>query len=421
MNARVAAWHNIVAIGLLVLIVGSSLIGTDYDSDEAVYGFHDLLLTLDSHVDIPPDYTQVPESDPGLRGDMQVDLVKMDEGGLDGAFFIVYVGQGERTVEGYAKAREEALVKFDAIHRMADALYPERIELAYHPADVTRIAQAGKKVALIGIENGFVVGTDLSLLDDYYARGARYVTLAHNGHNDIADSAQPQERLGDEESEHRGLSVFGVRVIERMNKLGMMVDVSHISQDAMMQAVKLSKAPVIASHSATKALADHPRNLTDEQMRALAAKGGVMQVVAFRDYVHVDPARTGAVKALRDQVAQSAGAEKFSYTLHGKLPAWRNGMKAIYRQYPQANLGRFIDHIDHAVKVMGIDHVGISSDFGGGGGVNGWDSAAETPEVTAELLRRGYSEQEVAKLWGRNLLRVWAEVEQVAAEMDADR
>lgn len=417
MNTNTAAIINGGALALLAAVVGFSFAGTR-DFTEYAAEVHARTLTLDSHVDIPPDYTLVRESDPGMRGGMQVDLPKMREGGLDAAFFIVYFGQTERTPENYAKAKEAALVKFNAIRRMTDELYPDRIELAVTPADVERIYADGKLAALIGIENGYVIGKDLSLVADYFRRGARYMTLAHIGHNDIADSSMPRLNLGDRAAEHDGISAFGAEVIAEMNRLGMMVDVSHISHDAMMQAVELSAAPVIASHSSAMAVTGHPRNLTDAQMRALAQAGGILHVVAFSDYVATDKARRAAILKLRTDVARSQGVETFSFTKHGKLAMWREGLADINRRLPKARLERFVDHIDHAVKVMGIDHVGISSDFGGGGGVTGWDDATETPKVTAELLRRGYSEEEVAKLWSGNLLRVWREVEAVAATLN---
>jgi len=383
-------------------------------------GVHARVLTLDTHVDIPSTYTRTPDVDPGQLTRLQVDLPKMEAGGLDAAFFIVYVGQTERTEENYARAKADALVKFDAIHAMTDVLYPDRIGLATSPDEVVAIHASGRKVAMIGIENGYVIGTDLSLLADYFDRGARYMTLAHVGHNDISDSSMPRPDLGDEAAEHGGLSAFGRDVVAEMNRLGMMVDISHISHDAMMQAVALSAAPVIASHSATWALADHARNLTDDQMRALAAKGGVAQMVAFSTYVKADPARTAAGRELRNRIAEQEGVARFSYLAHGQLPAFVEGMAEINRLYPRATLAQFVDHIDHAVSVMGLEGVGISSDFDGGGGVVGWENAAETANVTHELLRRGYSEDDIAKLWGGNFLRVWREVEAVASSEASD-
>lgn len=383
--------------------------------DEA-RAIHERTLTIDTHVDIPFNYA-TDEVDPGQRGDFQVDLPKMTEGGLDAAFFIVYVGQTERTPENYEQAKADAVVKFNAIHRMTDSLYSDRIELAYTADDVERIYGEGKLVALIGIENGYVIGKDLSLLKTYADLGARYITLAHGGHNDIADSSTPRENLGDGESEHDGISAFGEEVIAEMNRVGIMVDVSHISKAAMLDAVRLSKAPVIASHSSTRALRDHPRNMDDEQLLALKENGGVMQTVAFSSYVKDDPAeKTAATDSLRARMGIVDRAS-FQALTDEQRDAYRAEMDAINEQWPGPNVSDFADHIDHAVQLIGIDHVGISSDFDGGGGVDGWQDASETLNVTVELVKRGYSEADIAKLWGGNLLRVLRENERVAQEM----
>ena len=263
---------------------------------------HERVLTIDTHDDIPSNFA-TEEVDPGKRGDQQVDLVKMKEGGLDAGFFIVYVGQTKRTPENYKKTREDAMAKFNAIHRMTDEMYPDRIGLAYTADDVVRIHESGKLVACIGIENGYAIGKDLSLLKKYHELGARYITLTHMGHNDIADSSIPRESLDDPEAEHNGISAFGQKVVEEMNRLGIMVDVSHVSKQTMLDAVKYSRSPVIASHSSTTALCDHPRNMDDEQLMALKANGGVMQTVAFNSYVKKVPEeKTAAVDSLWQQM-----------------------------------------------------------------------------------------------------------------------
>ena len=378
---------------------------------------HDAVLTIDTHDDIPFDFAT--DSVDPLDADRQVNLEKMRAGGLDVGFFIVYVGQTRRTTEGYREAREGAITKFDAIHRMADTMYPDLVEIAYTPDDVERIHAAGKLVAAIGIENGYVIGRDLSLLSEYQERGARYMTLAHNGHNDIADSAQPQERLGDVPEEHDGLSAFGEQVVAEMNRLGMMVDVSHVSKDAALDAMRVSRAPVIASHSSVHAVQPHARNMDDQTLLALRDNGGVVQVTAFAAYVKAEPpAKAEELEQLRymrgftyrttaDSLETMSSQDKFEY---------EQGIQALELKYPPANVADFVDHIDYAVQLIGIDHVGISSDFDGGGGIVGWDDASETPNVTLELVRRGYAEEDIAKLWGGNLLRVWREVERVAAE-----
>jgi membrane dipeptidase len=351
----------------LPVIVLTGLLATANAQDPAA--IHAASLPLDSHVDIPFDYAT--EAVDPLDGDLQVNLQKMRAGGLDSAFFIVYVAQAERTPDAYVQAVIDAQTKFDAIHRMTE-LYPDEIGLAESADDVLRLTDEGKLVAAIGIENGFVIGTDLSLLDRYFELGARYMTLVHNGHNDIADSAQPRDELGDAATEHGGVSDFGAAVIRRMNELGIMVDISHASKAAALEAMELSAAPVIASHSSVRALTDHVRNLDDEALRRLRDNGGVVQIVAFNAYLG-----------------------------DGESPA----------------VSDLVDHIDYAVNLIGLEHVGISSDFGGGGGIEGWNDASETPAVTAELVRRGYSANEIQMLWSGNLLRVWREVEAIAAAM----
>ncbi|NOZ66553.1 MAG: membrane dipeptidase [Alphaproteobacteria bacterium] len=406
--------------GILAIAACGNESGDAPDSAPDSAAIHDRVLTLDSHVDISPDYTFLPEFDPGKMTKMKVDLPKMRAGGLDGAFFIVYVGQTARTEENYAAAKQAALRKFTAIHRMTDELYPDQIGLAYGPDDVRRIYKDGRKVAIIGIENGYVIGKDISLVEDYYNRGARYMTLAHNGHNDICDSAQPKKELGDGPAEHGGVSGFGRQVIGEMNRVGMMVDISHVSVDCMTQAVNMSQAPVIASHSGVRALADHPRNLTDEQLKLLAQKGGVIQLVAYTGYVKVDPARSAAFETLMADIADRHGLPKGDFENIAKTPEWTQGMADINVQFPLANVRNFIDQVDYAVKVAGIDHVGISSDFDGGGGIIGWNDASESLNITRELVTRGYSEQDIAKIWGGNLLRVWAEADRVATQLQAE-
>jgi membrane dipeptidase len=379
---------------------------------------HSRILTIDTHVDISGNFA-TPENDPGVRGNHQVDLVKMREGGLDAVFWAVYVGQGPRTPEGYSEAEAEARAKFAALHRVPE-MYPDEIALATTPDDVVRIHDGGKLVECIGIENGYAIGQSLDLLRDYYQQGARYMTLTHNGHNDIGDSSDPLARLGDNESEYGGLSDFGKQVVQEMNRIGMMVDVSHVAKSTMLDAVRLSRAPVIASHSAVKALADVSRNLDDEQLLALEENGGVVQVVALASFDKVDPPeKTAAQQAIREEMGLTDRAAFRSLTDEQRAE-YRRRMQELDEQWPRANVQDFVNHIDYAVKLIGIDHVGISSDFDGGGGVVGYQDASEAFNVTLELVRRGYSEEEIAKLWGGNLLRVWREVDRVAKEMQGE-
>jgi membrane dipeptidase len=240
------------------------------------------------------------------------------------------------------------------------------------------------------------------------------MTLAHNGHNDIADSAQPRAQLGDREVEHGGISAFGKQVIEEMNRLGIMVDVSHISKPAMLDAVTYSRAPIMASHSSARALCDHPRNMDEEQLLALKANGGVIQMVALGSYVRQDTTeRQRALRALRAQFGSTPTSAPLPVE---QQTEYEQRLRMIDETWPAAAVEDFVDHIDYAVGLIGIDYVGISSDFDGGGGVVGWNDASETFNVTLELVRRGYREADIAKIWGGNLLRALREVERVARE-----
>lgn len=400
---------------LVLAAVGATASGCQNKEDALVAKareIHDRVLTIDTHDDIPFNFGTA-EYNACQALDRQVDVPKMRDGGLDVAFFIVYVGQTPRTPENYEKAKTDALMKFEGIRRMAEEHCPDQIAIAYTADDVERIAKSGKLVSAIGIENGYVIGKDLSLLKRYHELGARYITLAHGGHNDIADSATP--RADEPESEHDGISAFGEEVIAEMNRLGIMVDVSHISKAAMLDAVRLSKAPVIASHSSTRAVADHPRNMDDEQLLALKENGGVMQTVAFDGYVKVaGEERATEMSKLREEFGLTSGGRGAMQNLPADRRAEFQKRSDEIRQKYGATVSDFVDHIDHAVKLIGIDHVGISSDFDGGGGVIGWNNAAESFNVTLELVRRGYSEEDIAKLWGGNLIRVWKAVESAA-------
>lgn len=329
---------------------------------------HDRVMTLDSHVDIPLNFATsefVPAS-----AEAQVNLQTMRSGGLDAAFFIVYVGQTPRTEAGYQLAKADAAAKFAAIHRMTDILDRAEIGLATTAQQARELHAQGKLVAMIGMENGYLIGKDLGLLETWRAQGARYMTLVHNGHNDIGDSAQPQALLNDVPEEHGGLSAFGYQVVEELNRVGILVDISHVSKQTMLDATRHSKVPVLASHSSVRSLYDHPRNMDDEQLLALKENGGVLQLVAFDSYL---------------------------------------------KQGGAATVSDLVDNIDYAVQLIGIDHVGISSDFGGGGGVVGWNAAGETFNVTLELVRRGYSETDIARIWSGNLLRILEEAENFAS------
>ena len=371
---------------------------------------HEKALTIDTHVDIPDTNYATEALDPGIDNPkLKCDLVKMAEGGVDGVFLAAYVKQKERNEQGYKYAYESAIAKLVAIRRLPKEMYPDRCELAKSPADVERIAKSGKKVIMMAIENGFAIGKDLSKMEEFYNLGVRYITLSHNGHNDICDSCKPSVKLGDRESEHDGLSEFGREVVTEMNRLGVITDVSHISEKSLYDVVKVSRAPVIASHSGCRALWDHPRNLNDKQLKALAKNGGVIQIVALGGFLKPDsPQREKVISDVVEQLEQG--------TI--ETPEFLKKMKEIDAKYPPAaDVGVFVDHIEHAVKVAGIDHVGIGSDFDGGGGIPGFNDHSEALNVTIELVRRGYSEDDIVKIWGGNFLRVWTEVEKVAQEL----
>ena len=352
--------------------------------------------------------------DPGTDTGLKVDFGKMQRGGLDAAFFVIFVEQGPRTTEGYAAAFAAAERKVSAIEAMVRK-YPDRIRLATSPRDVIENHAAGRLSAMMGIENGFVIGKDLARLDALYARGARYLGLTHTGHNDICTSSGILQELGDAPAaENVGLSGFGESVVRRANALGMMVDVSHASDACVRDVLRLSAAPIIASHSAARALTNHARNLSDELMRSIAVKGGVIQIVAYTGFLKLDPARDQADKALESEVARQAGDNAFDSAKHDYLPAYLQGVERLDAQYPLATLDDYLDHIQHAVKVAGIDHVGLASDFDGGGKIQGWKDASQTRNVTAGLRRRGFTEAQIRQLWSGNLLRVWRDVELVA-------
>lgn len=400
---------------------------SDVDLDARARAIHGRVLTLDTHVDISPANFRLDAANYATKlPRTQVDLVKMEEGGLDAAFLIVYVGQNTNlTPDGFARAHAQAMEKFAAIRRLVDTLAPARAELARTAADVRRIHAAGKRVILIGVENGFPIGADLTNVARFHALGGRYMSLAHNGHSQLSDS-----NTGERDGIwlHHGLSELGRAVIGEMNRVGMMIDISHPSKASMMQTLELTRAPIIASHSGVRALCNHSRNLDDEQLRGLARNGGVAQLVAFNGYVKCDPvrdaARADAIAALRQEFRIAGAGRQAIQAAIDSLPLERRNAylerqreieERRYPSDPPATVADFVDHIDYAVRLIGIDHVGISSDFDGGGGVVGWRTAEETLNVTRELVKRGYTEEQIGKIWSGNLLRVMAEVERVAA------
>ncbi len=394
---------------------------------------HKRVITLDTHIDINVknftdsiNYTQRIES--------QVSIPKMKEGGLDVAWFIVYTGQDSLNANGYQKAYDNAIRKFEAIHRLVEQYAPNEIELALTSDDVRRINASGKKIAMIGIENGYPIGTDISNVKKFYDLGGRYMSLAHNGHSQLSDS-----NTGKKDSIwlHNGLSELGKQVIVEMNKYGIMIDISHPSKEAIKQMISLSKAPVIASHSSARALCDHSRNLDDELLQLVKDNGGVVQTVALNSYLNTEKfnANDQGNKELYHSIAKELNTQFLEWDEINKLPKERhedfyNARKEIIKiagtknkkineKFPPVNVSDLVDHIDYMVDLIGIEHVGISSDFDGGGGIEGWSDASETFNVTLELVRRGYTEKQISMLWSDNLLRVLDEVQKVAIEIQS--
>lgn len=392
---------------------------------------HAAVITIDTHDDIDVgnftaelNYTQKTNS--------QVNLPNMKSGGLDVGWFIVYTGQDSLTPNGYVKAMENANQKFEAIHRLVNEYAPDQIALATTAAEVRGLWKSGKKVAMIGVENGFPIGLDISNVEKFYRRGARYMSLAHNGHSQLSDSNTGE---ADGIYLHNGLSELGKAVIDQMNYHGMMIDLSHPSKEAIRQMIERSKAPVIASHSSARALCDHSRNLDDQQLEWIKENGGVVQTVAFSSYLNTE--KHNAHKRAKDSLFKKLGAELGMHVLNKYqkralsfdslqaylaqekklLAAAEQPMKKVNKQFPPVSVVDFVDHIDYIKDKIGIDHVGISSDFDGGGGIDGWQDASETLNVTKELVKRGYTEEEIRKIWGGNLLRVMEEVENVARQM----
>lgn len=396
---------------------------------EHAKAIHERIITIDTHDDFEiSNFTDSINYTQDLSS--QVTLPKMKTGGLDVIWLIVYTGQDTLTNAGYKKAYSQAMSKFDAIHRLVDVYAPDQIELALTSDDVKRIHASGKKVAMIGVENGFPIGLDIKNVEKFYNLGARYMSLAHNGHSQLSDSHTGE---ADGVWLNNGLSDLGKEVIGEMNRLGMMIDVSHPSKEAIKQMIALSKTPIIASHSAARALSNESRNLDDEQLQWLKQNGGVVQVVALDDYLNINKMNTRNKKIIniQKQVADSLGVKWYASKeeVMALKPQEQNEFFGYYKKVldlanakankiegfpPNVNVADLVDHIDYIVEKIGIEHVGISSDFDGGGGIEGWNDASETFNVTLELVKRGYTEEEIDLIWGGNLLRVLDEVQAFA-------
>jgi membrane dipeptidase len=352
-----------------------------------------------------PGFDFLARHDP-LREMSQVDWPRLQEGKLDAAFWAVYVPQGELSEKGLSDAAAQADRIFARIHQFVGQ-FPDQVALATTPPEVRAAVAAGKHAVLIGVENGFALGGDVERVWHFHERGARYIGLVHSRHNDLGDSSTDANG-----PLHGGLSERGKRVVREMNRAGIMVDVSHASDEAFWDMLAVSTTPPIASHSSARAVYDHPRNLTDDMLKAIGQRGGVVQVNTLSGYIAKltnSPERQTALDEMREELrAASAQGSR-----NNAMERFWLSMGAVNARFPPplANLSDVADHIDHMVAVMGIDHVGVGADFDGGGGVSGMYDVSEIGNLTEELLSRGYSEQDIAKIWGGNLLRVLGQVE----------
>ncbi|MBD3886760.1 dipeptidase [Phormidium tenue FACHB-886] len=393
-------------------------ISLNLDNEQAKI-VHQSVLTIDSHVDWPIRQVLNPSFDPGighkaeLLNSGQWDLVRMEAGSLDGAFMSIFTPQRSLTDEGYAQAKDLANQMIKRTYQFLSA-HSNRAEIALTPKDAYRLEREGKRAIFLGMENGYPLGTDIKAVQSFYEQGIRYITLTHSKNNQLGDSST------DNQQQWRGLSPFGKSVVHEMNRLGIMVDISHVHDDTFWDVIHLTKAPIIASHSSARKLRDTPRNMDDNMLRAIKANGGVVQLCLLGNYIKAiaqNPLREAALAQL---------ADKRAARLQGRLNQDEvtdllQRLQAINDQYPEIKptLSDAIDHLDHMVSIMGIDHVGIGSDFDGGGGLIGIEDVSQMPNITQELLARGYTLDDIRKIWGGNLMRVLDQVIKVAKQMQS--
>ncbi len=406
---------------LLILLATTLSTGWAQQSDDELARktaeIHAKVFTVDTHIDWPsqqfrnPEFVPRQRHEPGQRGSGQWDLVRMKEGGLDAVFMSIFTSQGPRTDEGHANAKAHALKLIELTKKMV-ADNPDLAEIALTPEDAYRIEKAGKRAIFMGMENGYPLGKDLGNVKLFYDLGVRYITITHSRNNELGDSST------DEKKEWEGLSPLGEQVVKEMNRLGIMVDISHVHDDLFWDVIALTKAPVIASHSSAKALCDHARNMNDEMLKAVKKNGGVVQVCLLGNYIKTIPQNPEREAALRPFQEKLRAARRGELNEEEARKAWED-FQALNAKFPanRPTVQDAVDHIDHMVKVMGVDHIGIGSDFDGGGGLVGIDDVSEMPNLTKELLKRGYSEKDIRKIWGGNLMRVLSEVMKVAQRL----
>ena len=370
---------------------------------------HREAIVVDTHIDTPQrfldeDFDLTPRDPKG-----HIDLPRMKEGGLDAGFMSIYVDM--RRHQGL-EATRRALQLIDSVNQQV-ARHPDQLVLATSAADVRRAHKQKKIALLMGMEGGTPIADDLRLLRLFYQLGVRYMTLTHGLANNWADSST-------DEPKHNGLTDFGKEVVREMNRLGMLVDISHVSDKAFYDALEVSQAPMIASHSSCRALCKHPRNMTDEMIKALAAKGGVIQInyhIGFLDQTYAD-AYEKIAPELRARMR--ALAEQYKDDDHALSEAREALFKDYQAQLPKVSWERVVEHVDHAVRLVGPDHVGLGSDFDGATMPEGLNDVSYLPRLTQALLDRGYREKDIKKILGGNTLRVLEEAERVAARLQAD-
>ena len=395
-----------------LLVVGGLLTSTVTFAegiDKKVKTIHDKAITVDTHVDTP--MALLDESfDVGKKNtppQSRVDFPRMEEGGLDAIFFAAFTSQKDRTPENTEKAYSMAHQMIDRTYEVCEQ-YSSKATIAKSADDVVRLEKKGKRAIYIGMENGFPLGKDLSRVEEFYQRGVRYITLCHTKNNDVCDSSTDKKG-----PEHNGLSPFGKEVVKEMNRLGIMVDVSHISDKSFFDVVEESRAPVIASHSSVREIAHHPRNFSDEMLLALKENGGVIQICLLDSYIK-DPDTTTVYYKKRQELRKQY--DNWDKMTEAEQQALRAEFRSLAKKYPPKlpTVEDCVDHIDYVKNLIGIDYVGIGSDFDGGGGLDGVADVSEFPNITAEMLKRGYTEEEIIKVWGGNFLRVFKEVEKLS-------
>jgi membrane dipeptidase len=432
------------AAALALLLAGHAIADDEPGNQAALLEkakrIHSRIVAFDSHVDIPFNYGQ-PGFEASSDGKSQFDLPKAERGLLKAASIAVFVPQGLRNEKGYRQALSDAEKKYQLIRSIAEK-NPKRAALAYSPTDVRRIAAEGRFAIVLSLLNAYPLvrsrvpntprnelgehdltpfQSDLEQINEWYSRGIRILGFVHAGHNDWADSSRPNPGLGDGAEEHCGLSELGKKAVRRLNELGVLIDVSQLSTHALEQVLALTKAPVAATHSAVQGLVDTPRNLSDQELLLIKKNGGVVQIVAFSNYLRPLPAQYAEQIASLQAELGFAGGKPGLALSKAKREEYSERYHQIVYGAPQATLAQFVDAIDYTVKRIGVDHVGISSDFNHGGGVIGWENEGESVNVTVELLRRGYGETEIAKLWGGNFLRVWQAAQDAATHLESRR